>query len=175
MSLQFMSAEAWSALVAAVVAIYTIVTNTIELKRGRLLKGIELMEAYSKDFDSDVFRKRRAVAAQYLLNDSRDNANPPSELCEILDFIEGIAFVHNNKLIEVETIWHALGSWLLPYSVATRNVVTKQQQIDPTLYEDLLPMFKAIETVEKHRHPSQNSFHLTSPTRVKRFLKEEAN
>lgn len=168
-----MSAEGWSALIAAVAATWAVVANTIEWKRGRLLKGIELIEAYSKEFDSAAFSEKRKIAATYLL--SKDNDEPPGELCEILDFFEGIGFVHGKNLIEAETIWHSFASWLLPYSVATADVVARLRKIDPTLYEDFIVLCKAVESVEAKRHPSQTTLHLISAMHVKRFLKEEAS
>lgn len=170
-----MSVEAWTALIAAGAAIWTVWANTVEWRRGRLLKGIEMMEAYSKEFDSDAFKDKRRVAAVYLLSEARSDRDPPGELCEILDFLEGIGFAYGKKLIEAEAIWHSFASWLLPYSVATADVVAKMRARDPTLYEDFLSLCKAVEAVEAARHPSQNTLHLTSPSHVKRFLKDEAS
>ena len=169
-----MEPEAWSALIAVLAVSWTVWANTTEWKRGRLLKGIELIEAYCKEFDSEPFRERRKAAAIYLLNEARNNADPPADLCNILDFLEGIGFVHGKKLIEAEAVWHSFASWLLPYSVATTAVVAKLRERDPTLYEDFLSLCRAVEVIEAKRHPSNSSLHLTSPAYVKRFLKDEA-
>lgn len=165
--------EVWSVLIAVLAAIWAIWANTLEWKRSRFIKGIELLDTYRCDFSDEPLRNKRRQAARYLLEEKRDHNNPPEALVDILDFFECIAYLKKRKLFEIETVWHFFASWILPYVAAANEEIKRIRSDDSTLFEDLLNLYTDIESIEKKRHPSHKSFHIVSPPEVKSFLKGE--
>ncbi len=170
-----LSPEAWVAIIAALIALCTVIFQILEWRNTRFLKGIEMLNSNFDRFSSKEFREKRKVSALYLLSLDIDYKHPPEDLLDLLDFFEGMAYLYTKKVMDAEAIWHSFSAWLLPYYKAAAPAIKYAQKDDNLVFSDLDELFKEIKKFEAKHHPSKDTLHILSQEKVKQFLEGEAD
>ena len=131
------------------------------------------MRSMDVRWESSEFREQRRRAATFLVSKDETDALGKEALFGVLNFFETIGFFYSKKIADAETLWHFFGTWILPYYVGAQSVLKSEWKRDPNVYSELRALYEALCKVERKKHPSKSTDHMTSDSEVLGFLKEE--
>lgn len=168
------SPQGWSAVVAIVALIWTMITQTIAWRRDRYSRGVESLSKLDERFETAEFRAVRKSAAAYLLTSSDNDTKGKQALRTVLNLFENIGFLYRMEMVTPEMVWHYFGSWLLPYVFASGPTIKREQHDDPLVYCELEAIFNAVSAYDSRRHPKGGSDHVLAAEAIRRFLQDES-
>src|SRR5439155_4304301 len=120
---------------------------------------------------SAEFREQRRRAATFLISKDESDDLGREALHGVLNFFETLGFFYSKKITGSETLWHFFGTWVLPYYVGAQVFIERQRKQDPNVYSELKSLFDALCSIERKKHPSKSTDHMTSESEVLAFLK----
>jgi hypothetical protein len=109
---------------------------------------------FLEEFDGDEMHSLRAAAAQTLKGDVAGrgaNVPYPSELDDVIDFFETIAFYMQGDQITPETAHHAFYYWIRGYYYATEGYLKDARSQEPSTWEYVKLLFDMTSEIERHR------------------------
>lgn len=170
-----MTPEAWSAVAAVVGVVAAIAVQVVEWRRQRFSRGIDTISQMDARWDRADFREKRRLAAAHLLAVKTGGDGPGEEATrDILNFFETVGFLHRNKVVRADSVWHFFGSWLLPYYHAAKPVRDESRRHDPNCYAEIERLYQAVLKIERSRHPSGDTLHVIGDANIRNVLIKEA-
>lgn len=168
-----MTAQTWSALIAAAALIVMIGFQIAGWRRDRFSRGVDAVRSMDVRWESTEFREQRRRAATFLISKDASDDFGKEALYGVLNFFETLGFFYSKKITDAETLWHFFGTWVLPYYAAAQAFIETEHKQDPNVYSELKSLFDALCKVERKKHPSKSTEHMTSESQVLGFLKTE--
>jgi hypothetical protein len=110
--------------------------------------SINLTLEFEKKFNDDKFEELRKKANESIRNKTF------SDVDGVLDFFETLALLVKNNAVDEEIVWHTFFWWIRGYWVTTKDYILKEQEKDPSVWEDLNYLFKKITAIEKNKNPN---------------------
>lgn len=123
-----------------------------QLKQDRDAARIDNLERQLEAFDSERFLNiRRRLASLRARNGklqplAEDDA--PSEMYDVLNFFEHLAFLVREKYLPAYHVWHAFGYWAFSFFYDARRVIEFEQIDDPTFFDDFEWLINKLQKIE---------------------------
>lgn len=169
-----MSAEAWSALIAAIGVVITIIFQIRTWQQTNFARKIDLIANFDNRFETQEFREIRRNASTYLLDPDDGGAEGREAVCAVINFFETLGYLYSKGTIDKESVWHFFSSWLIPYYVASETVRFEKSENDSNVYIEFKKLYDVVTKEEIKRHPSNGLNHITDEDAIKEFLTSEA-
>ena len=169
-----LSAEAVSALVATLAAVWAIAAQIREWRRSRIAIAFEILARLDDRYDALACRAERKKAAKHLLEMDPTDHIGDGAVISILNFFEGVAYPWKKELIDTEAVWHSFGAWLLPYYRAAESIRLRERASDPDAYTDLDELFVAVKDFKKVKYGELSVEKLLSRAAIDGFLMDES-
>jgi len=170
-----LTAEAWAAAASVTGVIVAITALVQESRRSRFSRAIDILSRLDDRFESPEFRAIRRSAAQYLLDPADAGQTGEESVRAILNFFETLAYLFKHHAVGANMVWHYYGSWLLPYYVASKDVIAKYQHDDPNCYRETAALYDAVFQVEENERNYCDATQVISSSGVTSMLRMEAD
>ena len=183
MTLDFNAITAGAAVVAALVAIYAIWS---ESKRSRSSQGVELLFRMNDQFNNRDFRRSRRAAAGFLRknqicrkSESEVDVNVSTEsissveLDEVLDFFEVLATLVRKKLFDNDLTSNYFFYWLDCYYILAQDYIAFWRQSWPQVWDDIDWLRRYLIKVENKK--ANHGYIAPSPESLQIFLNDECD
>ncbi len=126
-----------------VLAVLTVLTAFLQLDEIRSSGKLGNLERELDRFDSKLMRmNRKALAEKRLQEDGTlralDEADAPSELYEVLNFFEHLAFMVRRGYLDLYPTWHSFVHWASAYYCDAQRVIEYEQGDDVTYFPDFV-------------------------------------
>ena len=112
-------------------------------------------------FDNKDMRNTRSTAARILKDNKTQLGSPKNfsttEIDDVLDFFEGMAFLVRGGQISPEVAQHAFYYWIEGYHLATKKYVEAVRRGRPAQWEFIEWLYKATSQVERTRAKHQSA------------------
>ena len=114
----------WQALASIAAVVVTLGIFVKQSRRTQLAVQADMLVRLRQEFDSEQMRRRRARAAQGLLNG--DASNP--DLSDLLDFLGNIGGLVNLGSLNASTAYVYFGYWILGYWYTAEQHVSRERE-----------------------------------------------
>lgn len=169
MSVDYNAIMAWAAVVAVLIAVITIWT---ESRRSRFSIGVDLILRLDNDFNSPHFKEiRKQVAVTCRSGDYSTGSNA---IDSILDFFEGVAFFMKRGAVDKETVWHFFFTYMYRFWHFADKYIEKEREVDPTLWTACIDLYSQLLKIEKQERQRLGGNIDLSEEDLQKFLNEES-
>jgi hypothetical protein len=146
-----MSAEAWTAVFSAVLAItgvWALVYARQQLKQARESERVQHLLRFVEQFDNAPFANIRKALAEKRIKGIDD----PPELDNVLNFFETIGLLVKRGYLDAHDVWSSFSYWIFCIFADGRETIEQEQKEDPTYYSDFTGLVEKLEGIEKAEH-----------------------
>lgn len=131
-----------AALAAVAAALAAIAALVAESKRSRFAQSVELLLRFEDRFASPEFLGIRKRAVEGLA------AGNAGECDDVLDFFETIGLLVKKGALDPQMVWSSFSYWLLHYTVAASEYISKARSADPALWGYLIFLQNIVREIE---------------------------
>ena len=134
----------WNAVTAldgVAAAIAALATMVAESRRSRFAQQIDLLLRFEDRFATPDFLSIRKRAATGLTTDK------PDESDDVLDFFETVGLLVQKGALNPQMVWNSFAYWLLHYTAAASEHISKAQTADPALWRYLILLRDTVKNI----------------------------
>lgn len=140
-----------AALAAWVLAIGTLLLMYWQTRQTQQLNAANSILVLRERFDSPRMRQARRDLATHLLGDRSEDLTS----VEVATFFELIGALTRRKVLNVDLVWEAFGTWITNYYFALRNPQdligkTRSDLRDPLVFHEFEWLYERIMDIDRH-------------------------
>jgi hypothetical protein len=134
------------AILSLIVAAATVVFVWWQARLLRFSLQVQSLLAIEKRFTERDYRRSRHHAARQLQQN-----RPEADVDEVLDFLDTLGLLVRRRALDPEMVWHAFFYWVDGYWRAAADVIQRERQKNPRVWEDLPRLYESLLAIENQR------------------------
>lgn len=165
---------------ATAIAAWALVVGTLFLMYWQTRQTQQLNAANSilvlrERFDSPRMRQQRRLLATHLLGERREDLTS----VEVATFFELIGALTRRKVLDVDLVWEAFGTWITNYYFALRHPVdligkTRTDLGDPLVFHEFEWLYERIIDIDRHSLGPTHSARIEQEAESRAILRLES-
>lgn len=165
---------------ATAIAAWALVVGTLFLMYWQTRQTQQLNAANSilvlrERFDSPRMRRQRRQLATHLLGDRKEDLTS----VEVATFFELIGALTRRKVLDVDLVWEAFGTWITSYYFALRNPVdligkTRSDLGDPLVFHEFEWLYHKVMDIDRHSLGPTHTAQIEQEGETRAILRSES-
>ncbi|MCI4336408.1 MAG: hypothetical protein L3K17_04325 [Thermoplasmata archaeon] len=166
----------WAAIGAWVLVIGTLVLMYWQTRQAQQLNAANSILTLRERFDSPRMRQARRQLALHLLSDRKEDLTS----VEVATFFELIGALTRRKVLDVDLVWEAFGTWITNYYFALRNPIdligrTRSELKDPLVFHEFEWLYQKVMDIDRHSLGPTHTAQLEREEESRAIMRLESN